>query len=43
VAGATVTRTEGRKHVVSVTVEHGDVKVFEGKFICFILDKHVLS
>ena len=43
VAGATVTRTEGRKHVVSVTVERGDVKVFEGEFICFVLDKPVLS
>jgi acyl-coenzyme A thioesterase PaaI-like protein len=43
VAVAIVTRTEGRKHVVSVTVEHGEVKVFQGEFFCFVPDKHVLS
>lgn len=42
-AVATVTRTEGRKHIVSVTVDCGDVTVFEGEFVCFVLDKPVLS
>jgi len=43
VAEAEVSLKEGKNRVVSVTVKNGDVKVFEGKFICFVLDKHVLS
>jgi len=43
VAAATVTGTEGRKHVVSVTVERSGEKVFEGNFTCFVLDKPVLG
>jgi uncharacterized protein (TIGR00369 family) len=43
VAEATVRLKEGKKHTVSVTVERGDGSVFEGEFICFVLDKHILS
>jgi len=43
VAEAEVGLKQGEKQVVSVTVKNGDVRVFEGRFICFVLDKHVLS
>jgi uncharacterized protein (TIGR00369 family) len=43
VAEAKVENISGKKHTVHVTVEKDKVKVFEGVFICFVLDKHVLS
>lgn len=43
VAEARVQIREGKKHEVQVTVYRGDEKVFEGKFVCFVPDKHVLS
>ncbi len=42
-AQAQTQNIEGKKHIVSVTVARGETKVFEGEFICFVLDKHVLS
>jgi len=42
-AEARVISTEGKKQKVSVIVEKNGEKVFEGNFICFTLDKHVLS
>ncbi|CAN2044016.1 PaaI family thioesterase [Candidatus Magnetomoraceae bacterium gMMP-1] len=42
-AEARVTEIKGKKHKVDVLVKKEDVKVFEGLFICFILDKHVLD
>jgi uncharacterized protein (TIGR00369 family) len=41
-AEAYVTTVEGKKSFVEVTVTT-DKKIFEGTFICFSLDKHVLS
>jgi uncharacterized protein (TIGR00369 family) len=44
IANARVTETEGKKKQVAVTVyREKDEKIFEGKFTCFILDKHVLG
>jgi uncharacterized protein (TIGR00369 family) len=43
VAEAKVDTTEGKKRLVSVMVTRKDEKVFEGKFTCFVLDKHVLD
>jgi len=42
-AEATVVETQGRKHVVHVSVKKTAVTVFDGQFTCFVLDKHVLS
>jgi uncharacterized protein (TIGR00369 family) len=42
-AEARVIEVKGRKHTASVTVDRGSVRVFEGQFICFVLDKHVLA
>ena len=42
-AEAKVESTSGKKHKVSVTVKREDIKVFEGNFTCFVLDKHVLG
>ncbi len=41
-AEAKVEPASGKKHKVSVTVKRDDIKVFEGNFTCFVLDKHVL-
>jgi acyl-coenzyme A thioesterase PaaI-like protein len=41
-AEAKVESTSGKKYMVSVTVKRDDIKVFEGNFACFVLDKHVL-
>ncbi len=41
-AEAKVEPASGKKHMVSVTVKRDDIKVFEGNFTCFVLDKHVL-
>ena len=42
-AEAKVRAREGKKHIVSVTVQCGDTKVFRGDFTCFVLDRHVLA
>jgi uncharacterized protein (TIGR00369 family) len=42
IAEARVEEKEGKRHSVSVTVHDGDMQVFKGLFICFVLDKHVL-
>ena len=34
---------EGKKQTVSVRVTRGKDKVFEGTFICFVLEKHLLA
>ncbi|MBU0544193.1 MAG: PaaI family thioesterase [Proteobacteria bacterium] len=43
VAEAKVENIAGKKHTVSVTVENKGTKIFEGTFVCFVLDKHVLG
>jgi uncharacterized protein (TIGR00369 family) len=43
VAEAKTKTVEGKKHTVSVIAFTGETKVFEGEFICFVLEKHVLS
>ena len=43
VAEARVTETAGKKQLVDVTVKTGETPVFEGRFTCFVLDKHVLG
>ena len=42
-AEAHVIETKGKKRSVSVIVKRGHDAVFEGKFICFVLEKHVLD
>lgn len=42
-AEGTVKHREGKKQVVSVVAKCDDRVVFEGEFICFVLDKHVLG
>ena len=42
-AEATVVNESGKKRLVNVVVKNDDVKVFEGTFSCFVLDKHVLG
>jgi uncharacterized protein (TIGR00369 family) len=43
VAEAKVENITGKRQTVRVVVNNKDEKVFEGLFICFVLDKHVLS
>lgn len=43
VAEARVTSMAGKKSVVAVNVTRGRDSVFEGTFVCFALDRHVLS
>ena len=43
VARARVQEVKGKKYWVSVSVAKDDVDVFQGMFICFVLDKHVLA
>ena len=44
VATATTTETKGQKVTVSVTViNQHKITVFEGIFVCFILDDHILK
>jgi len=43
IAEASVDSSEGKKQEVLVNVVNNDEKVFEGKFICFVLDQHVLA
>jgi uncharacterized protein (TIGR00369 family) len=42
-ATATVHEEKGKKRVVAVQVVRQDEPVFEGEFICFVLDQHVLD
>jgi uncharacterized protein (TIGR00369 family) len=41
-ARAQAEQTERKKRSVHVEVFQGETKVFEGEFICFVLEKHVL-
>jgi uncharacterized protein (TIGR00369 family) len=43
IADAKVMSIKGKKQVVAVSATCDDQKVFEGEFICFVLDEHVLS
>ncbi len=43
IAEARVDLETGKKRKVSVTVQRGDEKIFEGEFTCFVLEKHVLG
>ena len=43
IAKAKTETIEGKKHIVTVIVNHDETKVFEGEFNCFVLEKHVLS
>lgn len=42
-AEAKVTEEKGKKRMVRVTASCGEVRVFEGDFACFVLDRHVLA
>jgi uncharacterized protein (TIGR00369 family) len=42
-AKASVHRKDGRKQTVAVTVHRGEEAVFQGEFICFVLERHVLA
>ena len=43
VAEARVESSEGKKSIVTVTVEVDSETVFKGVFACFVLEKHVLK
>ncbi len=43
VAEAKVIEKKGRKRIVEVEIKRGEEIVFDGRFICFVLDKHVLE
>ena len=43
IASARVGEVKGRRRSVSVDISVGDVKVFTGIFMCFILEDHVLN
>ncbi|MBU2646770.1 thioesterase [bacterium] len=43
VAEARVEKSDGRKRPVHVSVKRHTETVFDGSFICFILDSHVLA
>ncbi len=43
VAKAEVVEKEGRRYVVKVEAFVRDTKVLEGKFHCYVLEKHVLD
>jgi len=40
---AKTVKIEGKKHYVEVEAFVKDTKVFEGKFLTFVLEKHILS
>lgn len=42
-ADASVTETNGRKHIVDVSVDREGQTVFSGLFTCFVLERHVLD
>ena len=39
---ASIIEIDGRKNIASVEVYTNDKKIFEGRFKCYVLDKHVL-
>lgn len=44
IANAKITDSKGKKNIVNVIVTNQKNElVFEGDFICFVLDKHILS
>ncbi len=43
IATAEVKSVKGKKHLVEVCVKKGEIKIFEGSFICFVLESHVLE
>ena len=43
VAAARTVATDGRRRDVEVTAHVGENKVFEGRFQCFVLERHVLD
>lgn len=43
VAEARVNIKEGRKQTVNAMVKRKDEVVFQGEFVCFVLDKHVID
>ncbi len=43
VAQAEVVDRQGRKQIVRASVMRGEEKLFEGEFVCFVLDQHVLE
>ena len=43
VAEARIFSEEGRKRMVQVSVFRGKETVFEGRFTCYVLSKHVLA
>ena len=43
IATANVVSKDGKKQIVSVTVNRGEDVVFQGVLTCFVLDHHVLS
>ncbi|MBM4440333.1 MAG: thioesterase [Candidatus Rokubacteria bacterium] len=42
-AEATVTRSEGKKRFVKVTVRRGETPVMEGEFLAVVPDRHILD
>lgn len=42
-AEARLEKEEGKKQIVTVRVVRGDEVVFQGSFVCFVLEKHVLG
>jgi acyl-coenzyme A thioesterase PaaI-like protein len=40
-ANAQVSKVEGRKHIVDVSVYVGEKQVFSGQMRCYVLSKHV--
>ena len=42
-AEARVVKISGKKHVVDVVVRKEDVTVLDGRFYCYVLEKHVLD
>ncbi len=43
IAMATKQEASGKKQVIKVDVQRGEVVVFSGDFTCFVLEKHVLD
>ena len=43
VADATVTESVKNRHMVDVSVTCGNTPVFTGRFVCFVLDQHILK
>lgn len=43
IADAAVVESVKNKHIVDVTVSYQDRPVFKGRFVCFVLEQHVLQ